>query len=221
MRGHDLMASSFDPDTLAAGEPVIVATDVVSVISEGFGEYAVSDTGTLVYMEAAPGGRWLHRLRPGRGPEVLNSRPLSADYGEFRLSPSGDRVVYYGEAGDLWVYDLVRNVVERLTQTPEFEYSPVWHPDGEHVVFAAGGEGGRQFRQIDVGTRAVVELLEPDRAQAWPGAISPDGTILAFGVQGDATGQDVMLLRLGETAESIPFLVTPATESACQQLGNC
>ena len=57
------------------------------------GDFAtIADDGTVIYLQAEPGGRWIQRLRPGGGLENLNSVPLAptAYYFTARVSPPAD-----------------------------------------------------------------------------------------------------------------------------------
>jgi hypothetical protein len=64
-------------------------------------------------------------------------------YTDVAISPDGKRVSFgiTGPTGqDLWVYDLQRDALTRLTFGGVC-FSPVWTPDGEFIVFGAIGKG--------------------------------------------------------------------------------
>lgn len=55
--------------------------------------------------------------------------------GSPRLSLDGRQVAFYradmqSAGGDVWVEDLTRRVVTRLTSHPAFDWIPIWSPDG-------------------------------------------------------------------------------------------
>ena len=102
-----------------------------------------------------------------------------------RLSPDGTRVALVGGQGgvaDLWVADLERGTLTRLT-VGEFTASPVWTPDGTRIAYAvrspgAGGAprprrleaGRRQSRRRDCwseGLAALPERLHVGRPHVW------------------------------------------------------
>jgi Tol biopolymer transport system component len=63
-----------------------------------------------------------------------------------RLSPDGrqvalDRLDRQSGAGDIWLEDVSRHVVTRLTSHPAYDWMPVWSPDGNSIVFASNREG--------------------------------------------------------------------------------
>ena len=110
-----LFASAFDPDRLELyGTPTPVLEDVAYSAAWGSGLIDFSQTGTLVYRSSkAPGGlvtvQWLD--------DSGNSRPLlpvPSNYLSPTLSPDGSRLALIS-AGDLWVYELGRRSMTRLT----------------------------------------------------------------------------------------------------------
>ncbi len=66
-------------------------------------------------------------------------RGLPAEYlWSPRFSPDGKRLavnVLTSGNLDIWVYELERDIMTRLTPTPGFDGFPVWSPDGKHIVF--------------------------------------------------------------------------------------
>lgn len=51
------------------------------------------------------------------------------------FSPDGTRLVV-GLRGDLWIFDVARGTLARLTATPRFEFAPAWSPDGRYVAYS-------------------------------------------------------------------------------------
>ena len=69
-----------------------------------------------------------------------------ARYADFRLSPDGQRLavarVDPGEnTSDLWVFDLVRQILSPLTSTRETEATPVWAASGKRLIFRSNRNG--------------------------------------------------------------------------------
>ena len=75
------------------------------------------------------------------------TQPVGAEprvYGWGRVSPDGTRVAVdtLGENNsDVWVYDLARETLTRLTFDAAQDSFPLWTPDGSRVVFQSGREG--------------------------------------------------------------------------------
>src|SRR4029077_5930332 len=53
-----------------------------------------------------------------------------------RLSPDGNRLAL-AVAGDLFVNDLQRGTVTRLTVNGALNRHPVWTPDGQHILYGS------------------------------------------------------------------------------------
>jgi serine/threonine-protein kinase len=136
-----LFAVPFDLDRLeAAGGPVPIIEGVHRSEFLMAPQYAVSDSGTLVYMPGATGAaNTLHTLvwvdRQGR------EEPLAAapnDYHNPKISPDGTKValtISTGTNRDIWIWDLVRKTLNRLTFDPYFNAYPLWSLDGKRIVY--------------------------------------------------------------------------------------
>jgi serine/threonine-protein kinase len=135
------MAVPFDLTMLAVtGEPVAVL-EGVRHRSSGAPDFALSATGTLVYVtvpEEGTGGAalvWVDRngvaAERALSDAVLNAR-------DPRLSPDGRRLLLTtGPAGEteIWLYDLGNRPPTPLTREGN-NLSGVWSPDGTQVAYA-------------------------------------------------------------------------------------
>jgi serine/threonine-protein kinase len=210
-----LRAIAFD---LTRGIVVGTSTAVVSqatVTRTGGANASLASDGTLVYVSEAAGGRlrtlvWVD----GQGHET----PLAAQpraYVQPRISPDGSRVavvVQDENNTDIWLWDLVRATLTRVTSDPTVNATPVWAPDGQSLVFNSNRTGQfNLFTQAADGTGAVERLTESPNTQA-ASAVSPDGTRLVFTQGSPTTGSDVMALRLDGTHQVVPLVQTPFTE---------
>jgi serine/threonine-protein kinase len=185
---NNLFAIAFDADRLeVVGGPVPIV--------EGMSRAAVSDAGTLVYISAtamaAPEGAptsgrtlvWVDR----KGKEEPLGAPLNL-YRFPKISPDGTRVaiaiVITGESTntDIWVWDLVRKTLTRLTFEGMFNVSPVWTPDGKRIAFCqVGGIGsnvqGVYWKAAD-GSGKAEQLDTSSRGPFLPYNWSSDGKAL-------------------------------------------
>ena len=132
----------------------------------------------------------------------------------MRLSPDGTRIALYEGLQDnsLWMWDLRRPALTRITSAPGTDQSPVWTPDGRRLVFASTREGGvyNLWWQPTDGT-APAERLTTSPIPQFPTGITPDGTQVLFH-QTTATGRDLMRLTLDATRRISPVLQTPFDE---------
>jgi serine/threonine-protein kinase len=209
--GGALWAVRFDPASLTvSGESVPILEHVLTLGAAGF---AVSSRGTLLYVPA--GGRtprslvWVTR----RGVEEPIPAPPHI-YSEPRLSPEGKRVALNiaEPRSQIWIWDIVREALTRLTFGNYESFWPAWTPDGRYLVFGSvlDGAANLQRRAAD-GSGAEERLLTSPRQQR-VNAISPDGTRLVFEEHKPSADYDFMLLHLDGTKRVEPLLQTPFDE---------
>ena len=141
-----------------------------------------------------------------------------------RLSPDGTRVALdvRDQEHDIWIWDLARETLTRLTFGPTFEQYGVWTPDGKTVIYASSKVGGPRaprslFRRPSDGTGTAEQLTQGAVAQ-FPSTVTPDGTALIFREEtppskiGTPPGMDLVLLPLQGERRPRPLLPTPFDE---------
>ena len=169
----------FDHNTRTTrGTAVPIVDDVAYEQQAGAGQFDVSRTGTLVYRRATGGASALTRLDASGKREPLRARP--GMYLGLRLSPDGRQVALrVSDAGgqDIYVYDLERDVMTRLTFGGGQYTSPAWSPDGHYVVFASVGNGIFQARADGA---SLPQALTHSQTFQTPGSFTPDGKRLAY-----------------------------------------
>ena len=180
--GYDgaLWAVGFDVDRLEVSteQPALVQ-DGVEIAASGAAEYAISRTGTLVYLPLGSDPRYRERefvwvSRDGREQGVLAEPGL---YQEFSVSSDDRRVavlIESRESRDLWIVDLEGTPGRQLTFEPtEREAFPLWTPDGRRVAFGPGPSWKRAN-----GTGEVTALAEGGSSRLFPNAFRRDGRLL-------------------------------------------
>ena len=203
--GATLQAVPFDLDTLeVAGGASTVVEEVAPVTRTGGAHFAISASGSLVYLS---GGIMNNRLvwvsRQGVS-EPLSAPP--AAYGGARISPDEARLAILLEA-DIWVYDIARGAMSRLTFTADNEY-PVWTPDGERIVFGSGRKGADQLYWQAADGSGEADQLTTGEFDRHPDAISPDGSVLVFDEHDPDNNTDLWVLEMEGDRELRPFLRT-------------
>jgi eukaryotic-like serine/threonine-protein kinase len=117
------------------------------------------------------------------------------------------------QQNDIWVWDLGRQILTRLTFDPGNDFSPVWTPDGRRVIWTsprAGGGSTSLYWQAADGT-GVVERLTTNPNPQFPTSISPDATRVVL-FENTSKAQDLGLLALDGQRRTEPLLQTSAAE---------
>ena len=141
-RAGTLMAQEFNAASLElSGDAVPIADGLRFNVANGRAVFAASENGVLAYGGTAPSALsklvWVSR----NGTEQALPLPERA-FGEFHLSPDGRRVAV--EIGDenraqIWLYDLSRDTLTRLTFEGDSNESPTWAPDSKRIAFGRSG----------------------------------------------------------------------------------
>ncbi|MDA2934176.1 protein kinase, partial [Acidobacteria bacterium AH-259-D05] len=173
-----LLAAPFDLATLEVTGDSVPILEEVRQNSPGSVDYSFSSNGTLVYVPAGESEGRLSLVWVDREGAV---EPLGTPlhwYRNPRLSPDGGRVaVTIQEAStDIWVYDIARQTLTRLTFEGSENQQPQWTPDGQRVTWRSIREGvpGNLFWKLADGTGAAERLTTSEFRQN-PGSWSPDG----------------------------------------------
>ncbi len=181
----NLSAVPFDLDKQeVVGDPV--------PLLEGVRELGLSKAGTLVYATAptesaaAPARTlvWVDR----EGKEETKALPTTPDNYKFpKISPDGKRValtkISSNSNPQIWIWDLVRGTMTRLTLDKSRSTKPIWTRDGKRIVFMSRRENktGIYWKAAD-GTdeeQALVTTDSPTIALD-PWSWSGDGKLLVL-----------------------------------------
>ena len=141
MQERTVFVVPFDPERLEVTGPAVPLIENVSLYrGSGVVQFATSSTGTLVYVPLTLGGgsptlTWVDR--DGGEEPVAGVDGRSFEYP--RLSPAGSRIAIgiRGVNTDLWIHDVARGGLSRLTFDPGEDETPLWTPDGQSITYAA------------------------------------------------------------------------------------
>ncbi len=225
VREGTLFAAPFDRDRLeTTGPPAPIIEGVVSAggstgeaPGDGAAQFAFSETGTLVYLSGASRGENYKLVWVDGEGAVSTLSEQQAHYTTPRLSPDGRRLAVtlnFGGEADVWVYEIERGAMTRLTFEPGYDGFPVWSPDGERLAFGSsrdGSEANLFWKRAD-GTGEAERLTESQNTQlltSW----SPDGKVLAFSELDPETSWDIWVLPLDGDREPQLFHRTPFLEA--------
>jgi Tol biopolymer transport system component len=191
-RGDVLMGAPFDASNLKVTGPAVPLIEGVTR-DEWYGaaDYALSSTGTLIYLTG--GVQKDYRLvsvdMAGKveplGTQVRGFEDLS-------VSPDGKRIVttlVENASADLWIYNRERDALTRLTQGGDCG-DPLWSPDGNRVIYTnpaslyvVAADGSSPPEKID-----SEQWAEPD-------SFSPDGGELLYSTFNPAANDAALWLQ--------------------------
>jgi Tol biopolymer transport system component len=223
VRRGTLMAVPFSLDRLEpTGPAVTVNAGLMQSFSissmpdtnSGAGQYSVSDAGTLVF---AAGGvfpepvadlYWVDRSGRTEKWTAFGARPV----GGIRLSRDGRQLAFstLGLTGGVWVYDIQRNAVTRLTQGGQ-PWSPFWTPDGKRVVFSWSKTGPSEIWWAAAAGSVKPERLTKTESGQMASSWTSDGKYLAYVDVGLGAGSDIQVLRMADR-QVVPFAATKSGE---------
>ena len=199
-----LRAVRFDPERLEVIGDSVPVVDHVITSATGAANYAVSRTGTLIYVPGGVGAQTMPRTLlwvDRRGHEEPISAPPRA-YSSPRLSPDGTQVAVeiFDHDNDLWIWDITRETLRRFTFDPAFDGMPVWSRDGQRIIWASTRSGGSQLYEQAADGAGPIGRLVTNAGRAT--AITPDGArVIGFGSRGQAPIEIVVSARTTRASE--------------------
>jgi Tol biopolymer transport system component len=220
VRNSILFAQAFNSSTLQiAGGPRPLLEQLSVGVPSGAGQFSVSDTGTLVFIQSSgsPVGElaWIDR----KGKEEALAAPAKS-YGHPRVSPDGARIVVDTPQGDddIWIWDDARHTLTRLTAGPARDSIPVWSRDGRWIIYRSDSEGQVDlFRRAADGTGTTERLTNTPDAEAAI-ALLPDTTRLLVRLGDSGLGGAGRLSVMTAGSATAPEPVIP-TAGMSQLLG--
>jgi serine/threonine-protein kinase len=174
-----LRAIAFDPKRMATSGMPVPVLEGIGFKPTGAANFDISTTGHLVHSGAGAIGMertiaWVDRS--GREtPVIVPPR----NYFYVRASPDGSRLSLdvRDEEHDIWIWDVKREDLSRLTDKPGPDQYGLWTPD-QHIVFSSSsGRRAELFRHRPDGVGAPGQITDTsaDKLQPFPNAITPDG----------------------------------------------
>jgi Tol biopolymer transport system component len=98
------------------------------------------------------------------------------------LSPDGKTLVFSSADGDLYLFDISKSTVTRLTDSDRTESYPSFSPDGKRVAFAATEKDSAPSRifVIDLDGLSIVEVTMSNEQSDILPRFTPDGERIVF-----------------------------------------
>src|SRR5262245_14241014 len=209
-----LRAIAFDPTRLETHGSAVPVLPRLATSSSGAGDFDVATDGTLVYVDAL--GRANERTlvwvdRSGKE-EPVAAQPRA--YQHPRVSPDGMRVALWSndQDDDIWIWDLRRQNLTRLTLDAGQDRFPVWTPDGQRIVFNSNRGGALNLWWQAADGTGVAQRLTTSSNNQFPSGITPDGTAVVFNEATPTMGNDLFQVALDGTHRVTPLLQTQFDE---------
>jgi eukaryotic-like serine/threonine-protein kinase len=221
VRQGKLFAQAFDPRRLALdGHEFPIADQVVFDSGSSVAALSVSHVGSLVYRAGVAGSQaqliWFDRS----GREVRRvGDPDSSTPGIPMVARDGRRALLVrSTAGnqDIWMVDLARGLLSRVTFDAASEAAAIWSPDGSRIVFNSDRSGVFDLYERPTSSGAREALLLATSFNKGPTDWSSDGRFILYRSPAPATGFDLWALPLFGDRKPFPVVQTRFDERDAQ-----
>jgi len=203
------------------GDPVTVANQVGIEANTSLGGFSVSGDGRVAYRVGVPAVRqltWFDRTGKSVG---VAGEPDTNNLQYPELSPDGRRVALSRTVQgnfDIWLLDLVRGGLTRLTSDTGADSLAVWSPDGMRIAFSSNRKSSWDlYQKTSNGSGTEDGLLETPRGeivQAW----SRDGRFLVYYAGDSKTGLDLWALEMTGSERHSRVVANTTFEEAMAEL---
>lgn len=210
IRHGNLVAQPFDSRRVRTlGDPVALAQDIDYWGPRDLGNFSATGGSALAYRTATVESSQLAWAQPGSASTEPFSEP--GRYGTVRVSPDGRRAavtrIESGGLMDVWLADLERQGLGRLTFESASQSTAAFSPDGQRIAIAQNGSLGGGIAVYSTtgapGVETLVEGTEWILCYDW----SSDGRFIIAGLQLAETGLNIYYLDLEAERELVPLVV--------------
>jgi Tol biopolymer transport system component len=179
----------------------------------GSGQYSLAANGTLLYLPDVP-TRLMRRMALVSLEGVERALPFEPRaFQNVALSPDGRSVattIYERGASDLWVGDIARGVLQRLSSEGG-NVDPVWSRDGTWIYFASTRTGQAQIYRVPSDGSAGPTLVSSVTSLS-PSSPAASGLFFATRFRGGSAD----IVTVAEDGTVRDWLATGAQESGAR-----
>lgn len=211
-----LWAARFDPARLALTSPPVAVIENIGIAEDWSPIVGVAESGSLAY---ATGGQpyrprtfvWVDRSG-GEQPIAVPTRSWFWP----QVDPHGTRIGFHDMNAvnmDIWIYDLERAALVRMTFDPRQDGYPVWSPDGKRIAFWSRQDGDAAnlyVRSADLtgGDRRLTTSPNYQLPFSW----ADGGKLLVFQENSADTGMDIGVVALDGAKAHTMLIQTKSDE---------
>jgi DNA-binding winged helix-turn-helix (wHTH) protein/Tol biopolymer transport system component len=209
LRDNDLVAVPLS----GQGPEVVLISGVMTGVT-GSGQYSVAANGTLLYLPDVP-SRLVRQMAIVTFEGVEQPLPFETRaFQNVALSPDGRSVattIYERGASDLWIGDIERGVLQRLSSEGG-NVDPVWSRDGMWIYFASTRAGQAQIYRMPSDGSAGPTVVSSVTSLS-PSAPTSSGLLFAMRLHRGGSTDIVTVAQDGTVRD---WLATPAQESGAR-----
>ena len=207
-RDGRVFAAPFDAAAVAVTGPSVLLLDNIPELAAGIPLIDVSQSGTVMYSATTAFSSLVWVSRTGEE-QIVNGERRT--YANPRTSPDGQRIIV--QAGDLWLQDLTRATLSRLTTGTIMPNGfPIWLPDGRVMYRSSTG-----IRIQDAGGSGAPSQVIPGTTDLdYPAVVAPDNDTLVFHRSTDTASFNILSLSLRNPSTMKAMLQTRAYESGAR-----
>jgi eukaryotic-like serine/threonine-protein kinase len=214
-----LRAVAFNPQTMEMSANPVPVLEGLGVKVSGAANFDVADDGRLAYIA---GGDQLNANRTITWTNRAGKEtPIPADprnYYYARIAPDGSRLSLdiRDQEQDIWIWDLRRETLSRLTVRSGADQYGLWTPKSDRVVFNSAGGGKSELFQMRADGTGQVEPVSDtskEKLSPFPNAITPDGNQVIFRAASSASRNDLWIVSLRGDRSVKPLLAKEHNET--------
>ncbi|MEQ1731838.1 MAG: hypothetical protein ABL982_25985, partial [Vicinamibacterales bacterium] len=212
VRGGTLFAQGFSAERLTLiGEPTVVVDQVATNEGVSLAALSASSVGSFVYRSGRRRSQFVWVDRTGNPVGTVGS-PDNVLALNPALSSDGRRLALQRNVNsnwDIWLLDMERGVLSRLTSDPGIDTRPAWSADDRRVAFVSNRVAGLGLYQQ---APSISGAAEPLLAGGSAPELSRDGRFLLFSRNDLKTGSDLWGASLTGDRTPFPVAQTPFQE---------
>ncbi len=215
VRGNTIFAVQFDPERLeVSGSPVPVVQG--GVVGRGITFLGFSNNGIAVFAPSSA-FRMLNTISIGwldRAGATHSLFDTLRNYNGASLSPDGQKIAVGNASAndDIWIYDIPRGLLSRLTFGWGNNTSPVWSADGKYVMYSAEKGGIANIYRKPWDGNGSEERLTVSANPQFPVDRRSDGKFMSFNENGDIWVLPLDSSEISGQQKPYPFIQSPAVE---------